>query len=112
MKYALLFLMTIICTGIAFGKSAAELAQMCDSLDAKGAEIAGVERNSDLGYCLGYLNAVFDYIPDSTDLQVIKDFALGDTLISFRHYAKAHYAEPAKDAIVNAMIKDGYIKRK
>ena len=40
--------------------SAAELAQNCDSLDAMGADVYSVDRNSKMGFCLGYLNAVMD----------------------------------------------------
>lgn len=97
----------------AFGSTSAALVnENCKALHATGADANSPDRNSNLGMCLGYMNAVLDSIENDGDIEVIKDFIVADMIRSFEHYAPQHYAESAKKAIVNAMIADGYLRQK
>lgn len=111
-KHWVLIAVLLLAIG-AFGRtSAAELSSDCDALKAKGSAIYSVDRNSSLGVCLGYLNAVFDSLADNPDIEVMKDFIVGDMIEPFQRYAPQHHAEPADRAIVNALIADGILRRK
>jgi hypothetical protein len=109
-------LITVLLLSVAaFGAtstSAAQLNEWCKALHATGADANSPDRNSNLGMCLGYMNAVVDSFENDGDIEVIKDFIVADMIRSFEHYAPQRYAESAKKAIVNAMIADGYLRQK
>jgi hypothetical protein len=111
-RFMVLITMLLLAVG-AFGRtSAAQLNQDCNALNAKGPDVYSVDRNSQLGSCLGYMNAVLDTLENDGDIEVIKDFIVGDMITSFQRYAPQHHAEEARKAIVNAMIADGYLRQK
>ena len=92
--------------------SAAQLNEWCKALHVTGSDANSPDRNSNLGTCLGYMSAVLDSFENGGDVEVMKDFIVGDMIRSFEHYAPQHYAEPAREAIVNALIADGYLRQK
>jgi hypothetical protein len=112
MKNTMILVVVLLFVEAAFGRtSAAELSLDCDALKAKGSAVYSIDRNSTLGFCLGYLNAVFDSLADNPDIEVMKDFIVGNKIEPFQRYAPQHHAEPADRAIVNALIADGILKR-
>jgi hypothetical protein len=58
------------------------------------------------------VKAVLDSIENNEDFEVTKHFIVGDIIQPFQRYASLHYAESADAAILNAMIADGYLKRR
>jgi|SRR5579864_4505082 len=113
MKATLVVTMLLLFPAFAFAHtSAAELNNQCDALKAKGQEVYSIDRNSNLAMCIGYMNAVLDSFQNNDEIQILKDFIIGDMIQSFQRYAPQHYAELASRAIVNAMIADGFLKRR
>ena len=113
MKFAGLLAFISFCGGCAFAHtSAAELSYNCDSLKATGSEVYSVDRNSKLGFCVGYMNAVFDSIETNPELEVTKNFIVGDMIQCFQRFAPQHHADAADGAIVSALISEGFLKRR
>jgi hypothetical protein len=112
MKMLVLAVMFLFAESAFAHTSAAGLNQTCSSLDAKGKDVYSIDRNSDLGFCIGYMNAIFDSIENNSDLVVVKDFIVADVISSFRRYAPQHYAEAADTAVVNALIADGFLRHR
>lgn len=91
--------------------SAGELSQDCDAITAKRSDVWNVDRTSKAGLCLGYLNAVIDFIDSNPELEVLRDFNPGAMMECFQRYAPRHNGEPADKAVVSALIGEGYLKR-
>ena len=92
--------------------SAGELSLDCDAITTKRSEVWDVDRTSKSGLCLGYLNAVFDFIDSDTQFEVTRDFNVAAMMECFQRYAPKHNGDPADKAVVSALIGDGYIKRR
>lgn len=113
MKCILTLTLILLFACTAFARtSAAQLNQDCNALKAKGNEVNSIDRNSNLGFCLGYVTSVLDSLEQNPDIEAAKDFLVGDAIESFLRYAPQHYAEAAHAAIVNALIADGFLRHR
>ena len=113
MKNITILVVVFLFVEAAFGRtSVADLKESCDALKAKGSDAYSIDRNSKLGFCVGYMKAVSDSFEDNHDLEIMKDLGVMDMIESFQRYVPQHHAEPADRAIVNALISDGILKRK
>lgn len=92
--------------------SAGELSQNCNAITTKRSDVWDTERTSKGGICIGYLNAVFDFIDNSHDFDVLRDFSVADMMDCFQRYAPRHNDENADKAVVNALIVERYLKRR
>src|ERR1700751_1323415 len=82
-------------------------------LQCRMQQIRGFERSiSETVWCYGYMSAVLDSVETDSSLVIVKKYTLGDAVDSLLRYVPQHNgAEPARKAIVNALIHDGYLKR-
>jgi hypothetical protein len=91
---------------------AGELSGNCNAVTLEHSSVWGPERSGKSGICLGYLNAVRDLIEDNPDLEVVRDFNVSSMMDCLQRYAPRHDNERADKAVVNALIGEGYLKRR
>jgi hypothetical protein len=108
----ILFSLLILAVPAFAHTNAGELSQNCDAITAKRSDVWDVDRTTKGGFCAGYLNAVFDFVDSSPDFEVLRDIDVAAMMECLQRYAPKHSSEPADKAVVNALIGEGYLKRR